>query len=102
MDSDSLTILIADDHPLFRDALKQVIAQQYPEAALVEAASVADLHRQVDQQRTVDLLLLDLHLLLHECLGLDQGLEQRAVLRVIRFVWLLLGWHLGLAGRLGH
>lgn len=62
MHPDSLTILIADDHPLFRDALKQVISQLYPEAGLVEAASVAELQRQVDQQSAVDLLLLDLHM----------------------------------------
>ena len=59
---DSLTILIADDHPLFRDALKQVISQLYPKASLVEAASVADLQQQVDRQHSIDLLLLDLHM----------------------------------------
>jgi DNA-binding NarL/FixJ family response regulator len=56
------SILIADDHPLFRSALQQVIAQLYPDATLREAANVAELHREVERQRNVDLLLLDLHM----------------------------------------
>ncbi len=62
MDKGSQTILIADDHPLFRSALQQVISQLYPQATLIEAASVADLHRQVERNRELDLLLLDLHM----------------------------------------
>ncbi len=56
-------ILIADDHPLFRSALQQVISQLYPHAELHEAANVAELQREVDQlQREFSLLLLDLHM----------------------------------------
>ena len=62
MDKGPQTILIADDHPLFRSALQQVISQLYPQATLIEAASVADLHRQVARNRELDLLLLDLHM----------------------------------------
>ena len=62
VNSDSHSILIADDHPLFRGALKQVISQLYPGATLLEAASVAELHQQVDQTKAVSLLLLDLHM----------------------------------------
>ena len=62
MSSDELAILIADDHPLFRGALQQVIASLYPRASLYQAASVAELQQQVERQRGVDLLLLDLHM----------------------------------------
>lgn len=57
-----MSILIADDHPLFRGALQQVIRQLYPQAELFEAASVAELQQQVDQHPGIDLLLLDLHM----------------------------------------
>ena len=56
------SILIADDHPLFRGALQQVLAQLYPQATLHQAANVGELHRQVEQHRDIGLLLLDLHM----------------------------------------
>lgn len=62
MSSDELSILIADDHPLFRAALQQVIAQLYPLATLHQAANVAELQQQVEQNKGVELLLLDLHM----------------------------------------
>lgn len=62
MSSDELSILIADDHPLFRAALQQVIGQLYPRASLYQAANVAELQQQVEQHKGIDLLLLDLHM----------------------------------------
>lgn len=62
MTSRDLSILIADDHPLFRSALQQVIGQLYPQAQLLEAASVGELQQQVEQHRQPSLLLLDLHM----------------------------------------
>lgn len=56
------SILVADDHPLFRGALQQVIGQIYPEATLYEAASVAELQQQVDSHPDLELVLLDLHM----------------------------------------
>ena len=56
------SILVADDHPLFRGALQGVIAQLYPTAALLEAASVAELQQQVDSHPELGLVLLDLHM----------------------------------------
>ncbi|PLW70491.1 DNA-binding response regulator [Pseudohalioglobus lutimaris] len=55
-------MLVADDHPLFRSALQQVIAQIYPAASLYEAASVAELQLEVDRHPDIGLLLLDLHM----------------------------------------
>ncbi len=62
MKSKGFSILIADDHPLFRSALRQVIGQLYPDAALLEADSVPALQQQVELHREVGLLLLDLHM----------------------------------------
>jgi len=62
LSSEHLSILVADDHPLFRAALQQVIGQIYPEATLHEAASVAELQVGVEQQPEIGLLLLDLHM----------------------------------------
>jgi DNA-binding NarL/FixJ family response regulator len=60
--SGKLSILVADDHPLFRGALRQVIGQLYPQAELHEAATVAELHQQVESLPDTGLLLLDLHM----------------------------------------
>ena len=62
MNTNELSILIADDHPLFRGALQQVIRQLYPQSTLHEAANVAELQQQAEQNRRTDLLLLDLHM----------------------------------------
>jgi DNA-binding NarL/FixJ family response regulator len=62
VNTDPLSILIADDHPLFRSALQQVISQLYPQADLLQAASVSELHQKVDQNKGIKLLLLDLHM----------------------------------------
>ncbi|QFU77777.1 response regulator transcription factor [Halioglobus maricola] len=55
-------MLIADDHPLFRNALQQVLGQLFPEATLYQAASVAELQTEVERHPNLDLLLLDLHM----------------------------------------
>ena len=62
MNPTPLEILIADDHPLFRGALQQVISQRYPNAAVHLAASVAELQQQVELHRGIGLVLLDLHM----------------------------------------
>lgn len=54
------TLLIADDHPLFREALKGVLARAFPDTVIYEAAGVAQLHELIDQHPDADLLLLDL------------------------------------------
>ena len=55
-------VLIADDHPLFRDALKRAVMQALPDAGLLEADSVPALHATVDARPEIELLLLDLHM----------------------------------------
>ena len=57
-----MDILIADDHPLFRDALKRAVSRVLPEANLLEADSVARLLELAAAHPGADLLLLDLNM----------------------------------------
>lgn len=56
-----ITLLIADDHPLYRDALRGALSLSLPALTLLEAG---DLTSTVDMlnENDVDLLLLDLHM----------------------------------------
>jgi DNA-binding NarL/FixJ family response regulator len=56
----SQRFLIADDHPLFRDALRQIMAMRYPEAEIVEAGSLAGIEACLSASDDIDLVLLDL------------------------------------------
>ncbi len=62
METDARQFLVADDHPLFREALRQVVSQRYPGAGLRLAASVEELQQQLQRGPSIDLLLLDLHM----------------------------------------
>jgi len=55
-------ILIVDDHPLFRVALKGAVAQACPDSELIEADSVATMFDALELHAQTDLLLLDLNL----------------------------------------
>lgn len=57
-----MNILIADDHPLFRDALHRAVQSLYPDATIAEADSVASLQQLIERHHDADLLLLDLHM----------------------------------------
>jgi DNA-binding NarL/FixJ family response regulator len=54
------TIVIADDHPLFRGALRQAIASLMPSSQVVEAGGLDELTAVLERDRDVDLVLLDL------------------------------------------
>ncbi|MEI8594109.1 response regulator transcription factor [Photobacterium sp. Hal280] len=54
------TIVIADDHPLFRNALFQSVHMAVSKANLLEADSLDTLLQLLDKEPDVDLLLLDL------------------------------------------
>ena len=54
-------ILIADDHPLFREAMRGAIARLLPDAELHEAQDATGLYAMVDAAPDADLLLLDLN-----------------------------------------
>ncbi len=55
-------VLIVDDHPLYRAALKGAIAAACADAQFVEADSVAGLFDVLERHPNADLLLLDLNL----------------------------------------
>ena len=55
-------IIVADDHPLFREALKAAVGRLDSETSFVEADSVASLLVALEAQSDADLLLLDLNM----------------------------------------
>ncbi|TPG09898.1 DNA-binding response regulator [Rhodanobacter glycinis] len=55
-------ILIADDHPLFRDALQRAVLAAMPQARVHSADGVQALLDLIEQFPEAELLLLDLHM----------------------------------------
>lgn len=55
-------VLIADDHPLFRAALKQAVGLSFPQSDIVEACDVNELFSQVKQYTDIEIVFLDLHM----------------------------------------
>jgi DNA-binding NarL/FixJ family response regulator len=53
-------VIIADDHPLFRDALKLTLAGAVPDLVITELASLDELLKHVSETQDADLVLLDL------------------------------------------
>src|SRR5215813_6535253 len=53
-------LVIADDHPLFRDALRQAVGSVVNSAKIDEAGSFEDLTALLERDSDVDLILLDL------------------------------------------
>lgn len=60
MQETTFRFIIADDHPLFRGALRQTLETQYPEARIEEAGTLEDVVARLDEDGDVDLILLDL------------------------------------------
>lgn len=58
----ALRILIADDHPLYRDALELVVNDVYPSATIISCASQSEVLDAVQGDDSFDLILLDLKL----------------------------------------
>ena len=56
------TLLIADDHPLFREALRGAVQRVMPGVKLHEADSVDALYALVEAHPDADLLLMDLNM----------------------------------------
>ena len=54
------TILIADDHPLFRGALRQALGSLMPHATVIEASGLDEVMAAMGRERDLDLILLDL------------------------------------------
>src|SRR3569832_2328213 len=60
MSTPSTHLVIADDHPLFRAALRQAVSGVLATATISEAGSFEDLTALLEQDSEVDLILLDL------------------------------------------
>ncbi|MBU8974815.1 MULTISPECIES: response regulator transcription factor [unclassified Lysobacter] len=56
------TLLIADDHPLFRAALRQAAMEAVAEAEIQEAGSLDAVLAALEADGGIDLVLLDLHM----------------------------------------
>jgi DNA-binding NarL/FixJ family response regulator len=56
----SYRLVIADDHPLFRGALRAAVSGQFADADIAEAGTFDDVVAQLDRGGEVDLVLLDL------------------------------------------
>src|SRR5438093_12296788 len=56
------TLIIADDHPLFRAALREAIGRLLPGTRIIEAGSLASLEEAVQANPSADLVLLDLRM----------------------------------------
>ena len=55
-------ILVADDHPLFREALRHALGRAVPDATVIEADTVAALLDVAEEHPDAELLLLDLNM----------------------------------------
>lgn len=56
----SYSIIIVDDHPLFRDALRQALSDSIRDLQISEAGSLDGLSGAIDEKSETDLVLLDL------------------------------------------
>ncbi|WP_119308488.1 LuxR C-terminal-related transcriptional regulator [Cohaesibacter haloalkalitolerans] len=55
-----MRIILADDHPLYRSGMKQMLAELYPDATIDEAGDAGTLNSQVLAQPEPDLIISDL------------------------------------------
>ena len=60
--TEASTLIVADDHPLFRDALVHAIKKAVDDVQVVEAESLDTLQTAVEQHPKADLLFLDLNM----------------------------------------
>ncbi|WP_068080588.1 response regulator transcription factor [Polycladidibacter stylochi] len=60
MQSAAHRFIIADDHPLFRGAMRQAIEKMFDNVSIIETASLEDVTQALDKNDDVDLILLDL------------------------------------------
>lgn len=59
---ESARIIVADDHPLFREALQQALTPMMPGVTFIEAESFESLQAAVNDNDDADLVLLDLEM----------------------------------------
>ena len=59
-EADGYRILIADDHPLFRDALKHALSGAFKSVEILEAGTIEEMTERIEAEAEIDLVLLDL------------------------------------------
>lgn len=57
---DNMKIILADDHPLFRQALTITLKSHFTSAVIVDAENIPELESHLESEDKADLLLLDL------------------------------------------
>ncbi len=62
MEQDMYHFHVADDHPLFRNAILGVIQHHYPDAQVTQSTNLEDTIAALEKNIEIDLLLLDLHM----------------------------------------
>lgn len=78
------TFLIADDHPLFREAMMDVVAATFPGSLLLETENLSTTLEMIQNEEEVDLLLLDLKMPgMQGFEGISQLHAQRPTLPVV-------------------
>ncbi|PWQ98127.1 response regulator transcription factor [Leucothrix arctica] len=55
-------VIIADDHPLFRDALSQAVTGAFGDIEVISCGAFSTLQRSIESHGDSDLILLDLHM----------------------------------------
>ncbi|MGR6871088.1 response regulator transcription factor [Pseudomonas sp. HK3] len=60
--SHACSIIVADDHPLFRSALSGTLMRQIADVEIHEACDLSSLQLQVENNENAQLILLDLHM----------------------------------------
>lgn len=55
-------IVTADDHPIFREAIANVVRSRYPDSAILETCNLEDTLNLVQGDDDIDLVLLDLNM----------------------------------------
>ncbi len=60
--AETVKCIIADDHPLLRDALASLVSSGISGASVSVAENVANLHELIEREGEPDILLLDLHM----------------------------------------
>ena len=57
-----IQVIVADDHPLFREALGLALKQALGDVEIIQAGNMADLEQRAREHSSADLVLLDLHM----------------------------------------
>ena len=60
MEASTTRVMIADDHPLMRDALRQATSAALPGADILETGDLDSLSQELEKKPDMDLVLLDL------------------------------------------